>query len=157
MGPDGLILLPHEEGVVNLLDAGSEMPMPKKRCFFKKRGAGVAHSVEPPETQVSDCIMIRLGHGLSDLPSFLLRFCSLVAFLIIHALRGQGQGRHREEVAVLGGLKEGSDRRRGSHRVQGINLCGSAPESGTIEQVRRRVAVPKVFRKRHEHPNSKTR
>ena len=62
----GLVLLPHGEGVLHLLVARGEVAVPEEGCLFPQRIRGVAHPVEPPDTEGEDFLAVSTSEVLSE-------------------------------------------------------------------------------------------
>ena len=165
MTAKGLVLQPHEVGVLHLLDAGREMAVPEQRQFFLQRTGPFGHALQPPAAQFEQMLLLGLALFALHLAAFFLQFflfvtARLFEFLVhspqrekfFHPVRVRPRpfriGRGVGDFVVI---DEGGNRPVRPHLKESFNLRRRAAEPGAIEQMGRGRVAPFLGRQRVQH------
>ena len=133
----GLVLLPHQVGIIHLLITGGEVAMPKQGGFFQERCRRIPHPIEPPESEREHLLALSPEKILSDFDPLLIGGSGLHLILRLDPLCGLHQRRPWKKMTViLGlGLEEVIDRTITSLLIQSIDFSRCPAEPRPVQQM----------------------
>ena len=148
---EGIVLIPHQEWIVDLLVARCEMPVPEERRLLQQRCGSVPHPVQPPDPQIDHGESVGLIEFLADGLFLLFRGGILFTLFKEKPCRRLQQVGDREEGALIIRIQEEIHRLAGPHGNQLINLIRRPAEPRPVEQMSGERAIPAFIRNGGEH------